>query len=96
MKQTTHFISPDTEQTDIIIPIEDMGNGEESFVININEDGIKFQILDDEDNVLYQASDSYEDFCNFIEARDLYLDAAINRHPASQPRLELIDGGGNK
>jgi hypothetical protein len=96
MKQTTHFTSPDTEQTDIIIPIEDIGNGEESLLITVLKDSIKFQVLDDEDNVLYQVSDSYEDFCNYIEARDLCLDAAILRHPASQPRLELIDGGGKQ
>jgi hypothetical protein len=96
MKQTTHFTSPDTEKTDIIIPIEDIGNGEESLLITVLKDSIKFQVLDDEDNVLYQVSDSYKDFCDYIEARDLYLDAAINRHPASQPRLQLIDGGGKQ
>ncbi len=90
----SYLLSPETEETEIIIPIEDMGNGEESLVININQDGIKFQVFDDEDNMLYQASDNYPEFCDYIEARDLYLDAAVQRHPASQPNLQLIDGGG--
>lgn len=85
-----------TEETELIIPIEDMGNGEESIIISVNDNGLKFQVLDDEDNVLYQASDNFPEFCDYIEARDLYLDAAIQRHPASQPRLQSIDGGGNK
>lgn len=85
-----------TEDTELIVPIEDMGSGEESIVISVNKDGIKFQVLDDEDNVLYQASDNFAEFCDYIEARDLYLDAAIQRHPASQPRLQSIDGGGKQ
>jgi hypothetical protein len=92
----TYLLSPETEETEIIIPIEDMDNGEESLVININEDGIKFEVRDDEDNVLYQASDNYAELCNYIEARDLYLNAAVKRHPASQPTLQLIDGGGKE
>lgn len=94
MKTTTHFITAEAnEQTDILIPIEDIGNGEESLVITIKENSIKFEVLDDEDNLLYSELQSYEDFCNSIEARDLYLKAAALRHPAS---LQLIDGGGNK
>ena len=93
----TYLTSPETEETYIIIPIEDMGDGEESLIVRVQENGIRFEVLDDEDNVLYQVSDSYEDFCNYIEARDLYLDAAILRHPAaSQQALQVIDGGGNK
>jgi hypothetical protein len=80
-------------ETEFIIPIDDMGNGEESLVISIMKDIIKFEVLDDEDNLLYSDSQSYETLCNSIEARDLYLQAAVLRHPAS---LQLIDGGGNK
>jgi hypothetical protein len=96
METNTYLTSPETEETYIIIPIEDMGSGEESLIVRVQENGIKFEVLDDEDNVLYQVSDSYEDFCEYVEARDLYLDAAVRRHPASQPTLQLIDGGGKE
>jgi hypothetical protein len=95
MNTETHFITPNKNtEIDLVIPVPDIGNGEESLVVSIMENSIKFEVMDDEDNVIYQISDSYEDFCNYIEARDLYVDAAILRHPANT--LQIIDGGGNK
>jgi hypothetical protein len=95
MKTDTYLIEGEkNKETNIIVPIEDIGNGEESIVINITHDGIGFEVLDDQDNVLYSYAYKYADLCNDIEARDFYLKQAAFRHPASS--LHVIDGGGNK
>lgn len=92
----TYLVSPELETTQIHVPLDNIGNGEATLIIIVDEEGLKFMVLDGYDEVLYQASDDYENFCNFIEARDLYLDAAIERHPANKPVLQIIDGGGKE
>jgi len=110
MNIETHFITPNKEtEINLVIPVPDIGNGEESLIVGIKENSIKFEVLDDQDNVIYNTTLSYGDFCNYIEARDLYwaqdfpptpmnleLDEAVLRHPAGKKHLQIIDGGGNK
>ena len=110
MNTETHFITPNEDtEINLVIPVPDIGNGEESLIVGIKENSIKFEVLDDQDNVIYNTTLSYGDFCNYIEARDLYwtqqfapttinpdLDGAIRRHPAGKKHLQVIDGGGNK
>ena len=110
MNTETHFITPNEDtEINLVIPVPDIGNGEESLIVGIKENSIKFEVLDDQDNVIYNTTLSYGDFCNYIEARDLYwtqqfapttinpdLDGAIRRHPAGRKHLQVIDGGGNK
>lgn len=111
MNTETHFITPNEDtEINLVIPVPDIGNGEESLIVGINENSINFEVLDDQDNVIYNTTLSYGDFCNYIEARDLYwaqdfppnpimnleLDEAIQRHPAGKKHLQVIDGGGNK
>lgn len=91
-----YLVSHELETTEIHVPLDNIGNGEATLIIIVDEEGLKFMVLDGYDEVLYQTSDNYEDFCNFIEARDLYLDAAKERHPANKTVLQVIDGGGKE
>ena len=90
----------------VTVPIEDMGNGEGFLSVHFGEDEISILVSDmDDGEEMYGITYTYEDFCNFIEARDFQvamlakakeLQDAVGRHPSSQPRFQVIDGGGKE
>lgn len=87
----------------LAVGVEDNGNGEDELVIDFKEDKMTFTVYDSYEDTLYSMSYSYEDFMDFIEAREFQevmlkhaaeLHEAVGRHPAA--RLQLIDGGGKE
>lgn len=88
----------------VTVPIEDMGNGEGFLSVQFGEEEISILVSEmDDGEGIYGITYTYEDFCNFIEARDFQvamlakakeLHEAVGRHPATH--LQLIDGGGKE
>lgn len=96
--ETYDFQPKGDEAVCISVPIPDNGNGEGWLSIILREDSIEFSVGESEEaEEMYACTDTYEDFCDFIEERDLYLDAMREQsklnHPTSVARLQVIDGG---
>lgn len=105
MNTEVHYTNPKDTNFVLHIDVEDTGNGEEVLVVEVKDGQISFLVVNDEDTALYAMTYDYETFMNFIEARDFQvtmlahaqeLHDAVGRHPASQPHLQIIDGGGKQ